>query len=231
MKRSFLGKNINDNQQIVCILGPSGTGKTFSAEFLQENFGYKIIQQITTRDKRQDDKYYEFISREDFVRLQNNGKIFGFFDGDLNTIDGNGYGYYKDYVFEQLNKYKKIIIFPSVYELLDNNFKNNYGSAVKIGLAFKNSKRVTERAIQANKEMPLDELTKRVKIATSLSLIMEKYNETKGDDNFHIIYSDILADNINDSKKIQLQKILSIVGVDNKTENLNDKLEEYVREK
>ena len=62
----FLNQQLLNGQSVISIMGPSGTGKSVCASFL-ENFGYKIVPQITTRNPRPDDKYYTYISHKEFV--------------------------------------------------------------------------------------------------------------------------------------------------------------------
>ena len=207
----FWGKPIKENQ-VVCFMGPSGTGKTFSAEFLQKYFGYKIVNQITTRKPRPDDKYYEYMDEKQFVILLESGKIVGYFDGDCKNFVGTGYGYLKENVFNELQKHKKIILFPSPYELLEKDFFKNFEGAKLFGLAFKNIKSVKDRAILAKKEFLPQNLLQRQKQAQVLIDIMEKYS--KQNDMIKIIYSDCLGDDILKSKKSQLLKILNMLGDD-----------------
>ena len=68
--QEILGHLLADNERVVSLIGPSGTGKTFSASFLQDYLNFRIARQLTTRDPRPDDKHYDYISREGFVDVR-----------------------------------------------------------------------------------------------------------------------------------------------------------------
>ena len=217
----------NDGQQIVCIFGPSGTGKSFLAEYLQKYCGYKIINQITTRQRRPDDKHYLYTNNKDFIKKLLSGNYVGYFDGDLKTLTGVGYGYDKDYLLNELKKYNKIIIFPSVYELLEDDFANKYGSSIKIGITFKDENCVEKRARQAGKTFSVTEMNKRKLIVKTLSGIMENYLNSFKDKTFYLLYSDLFGNNILESKKNQIDKVLSILKI-NKTKEQAENIENYI---
>lgn len=210
--QKFLNYYLKKNQKILLILGPSGVGKSFSAEFLQEYLDYKIAKQLTTREKRPDDKHYSYISADEFVRLQDSGKIIGYFDGDKNSCLGRGYGYLIDDVMEQLERDNKLILFPSAYELESESFSHIYGTTDKIGIGFKNSDSVIKRALQCGKELSEREMYSRVNSAETLTKIMERYSSK--DDLFHLIYSDDFGDDLKKSKGLQLSSIVDFIGED-----------------
>ena len=224
LQQEFLGHILSKNQRILSLMGPSGTGKSFSAEFIKEYLDYRIAKQITTRDKRPDDTHYEFISRQEFVDLENQGKILGLFAGDKHTLQGNGYGYIIEEVLEQLQHDNKLILFPSAYELNNPNFGKQYGTSHKIGLGFTNFQNVKLRALQCDKVFSEEELQSRIKTAATLTEIMENYARKK-DETFKLIYSDSDSLNIQQSKILQLQEILSFIGYN--PNDFKNQLEEY----
>ena len=224
-KQKFLGNILNENQKVLSLMGPSGTGKSYSADFVQKYFGYKIAKQITTRESRPDDKHYTYMSKEEFIQLEQEGKILGLFAGDRATLQGNGYGYLKKDLNNQLNVDKKIILFPSAYELLQPNFEENYGTTDKIGLGFKDSQSVLHRALQCNKKFSESELMSRIETATTLTRIMEEYAK-KGDKTFTLIYSDAGSQDLYENKTIQLQKIATSIGYNIKS--LKNNLDDYI---
>lgn len=225
-KNVFLNHILDDNQKVVSLMGPSGTGKTYSAGFLEKYLNYKIAKQITTRDPRPDDTYYQYISRQEFVRLDETGEILGFFSGDRNLLQGNGYGYRKEDLLEQIQKYQKIVLFSSAYELLQSEFKNDYGSSSIIGIGYRDANNVLQRVIQAKKVMPEEEIKSRIETAKKLTHIMEQY-DFLGDDSFKLIYTDgFETDNIKQSKMHQLESILNFIGCDCKS--LNEEINDYI---
>ena len=223
--QQFLGKILGDDQSVVSFMGPSGTGKSFSAEFLQDYLEYKIARQITTRSPRPDDKHYNYMSKEDFIRLESEKKILGFFSGDKEKLTGNGYGYLIEELGDEIITNKKIILFPSPYELEEFDFKKKYGTTDKIGLGFKNAQMVRARAEQCGKIIDEKELESRVYYAELLTHIMEKYAKC-GDLNFNLLYSDNGLENLLDSKKKQISDIITCVGYN--AIDFNDKIEEYI---
>ena len=211
--QKFLGYNLAENQKVLSMMGPSGTGKSFSADFVKEFLGYKVAKQITTRAPRPDDKHYSYMSPEEFVKLEQEGKILGYYSGDRKTLQGgNGYGYLVEEVMDQLSSDSKLILFPSAYELLQRSFKIQYGTTDKIGLGFKNPQSVYDRAMQCNKVLDDAELADRIRVSKNLTQIMEDYNKNGDDSSFHLIYSDGGGENISESKRIQLSGIVESMG-------------------
>ena len=57
---------------IILLIGPSGSGKTTVANYLETNYGMKMIQSYTTRAPRYPGETgHEFISDEEFDQLKN----------------------------------------------------------------------------------------------------------------------------------------------------------------
>lgn len=221
--QKFLGYYLKKEQKILSIMGPSGTGKSFSADFLCDTLQYYIAKQITTRPKRSDDKHYIYMGKDEFIRLEQEGKILGLFAGDRETLRGNGYGYLIENVMDELNDLGKIILFPSAYELEKQDFRSKYGTIDKIGLGFRDSHMVIQRALQCNKQLDQDELQSRMRVAEILTYIMENYS--KEDKTFSLIYSDNGLKDIRESKIIQLHNIVESLGYD--SNNLKKEIEEF----
>lgn len=211
--QQFLGRMLEQDQEVLSLLGPSGTGKTFSASFLQEYLGYKMAPQVTTRAKRPDDEggHYQFISKDEFIKLEQEGKILGLFAGDRETQQGNGYGYRIEEVLDFISTERKIILFPSAFELTMTNFRSLYGTTPKIGLGFKNAESVRVRAEQCGKVLSREAIDNRVRCSIELTNLMEQYL-LSGDERFKLIFSDILSDDLNKSKILQLSEILTGIG-------------------
>lgn len=210
----FLDIKLLESQDVISLLGPSGTGKSFCANFLQ-HFGYYIVPQLTTRAPREDDKHYIYISHQQFVYGLNNGEILGYYSGNINTLQGgNGYGYYiKDLKNLLLNPNAKLILFPSAYELKSNTFIVNYGNTTKIALTFSNPNTVVTRAKYAGKKFDSQELLNRINLVLELSKLMKEYQNKSGDKNYHLIVSDSFGDNKQLSEKSQLLKVCEILNI------------------
>lgn len=214
LSKHFLGKQLKPNQDIVSFIGPSGTGKTFCANFL-ETFGYKIAPQITTREKRPDDVHYTYMSHGDFVNGIKNGTILGYYSGNEETLSGgNGYGYHIETLNELLqNPNAKLILFPSAYELSKPNFLELYGNTTKFALAFKNPSTVATRAMYAGKVFSDTELQNRINIVNDLTNAMLYYKLNSDDSNFHLIYSDQFGSDKTLSEKKQLEVVCNVLGI------------------
>ena len=225
MNQKFLKYMLCQDQRVLSIMGPSGTGKSFSAGFLQEFLDYKIAKQITTREPRPDDTHYVYMPKYEFIKLEQEGKILGLFAGDKKTLQGNGYGYIKEEILDQLSSDKKIILFSSAYELQQRDFQENYGTTDKVGLGFRDPKTVLSRALQCNKQLSESELQSRIQVASTLTHLMEKYNMV-GDKTFNLIYSDAETQDLRRSKQLQLCKIVSAIGQDYK--GYEQDVEEYI---
>ena len=61
---------------ILAIVGESGSGKTTAAEYLDEKYGFKLIQSRTTRPPRYEgENGHTFVSNEEFDTYQNEDMI------------------------------------------------------------------------------------------------------------------------------------------------------------
>ncbi|MBE7075007.1 MAG: hypothetical protein E7376_03420 [Clostridiales bacterium] len=223
--KEFLGQSLLAQQDVVSLLGPSGTGKSFCAIFL-EKFGYKIVPQITTRKPRPDDKHYTYVSHKQFVDGLNNGKILGYYSGDIKTLSGgNGYGYSIEKLKELLqNPTAKLILFPSAYELQESDFVKKYGNTTKIAITFLNPYTVVKRAQYAGKVFSSDEILSRINMVKELTTAMNQYANRVHDKNFHIILSDSFGENRQQSEKEQLKQVCKLINIP------TNQFEEYFKE-
>lgn len=58
--------------KIVCLVGPSGIGKTFFANRLVEKHNFALPVVATTRTRRpDDDEHYYYVSKADFMKMAN----------------------------------------------------------------------------------------------------------------------------------------------------------------
>lgn len=213
--KTFLNVNLCQDNQIVCLIGPSGTGKSFCSDFLKHH-GYEVATQITTRTPRPDDCHYEYVSHKDFLNGLKNSNILGYYSGNPATLtDGNGYGYNVKYLQSLISAKKKIILFPSAYELSQPDFQEIYKNAIKICITFKNNSSVKKRAIQAKKTFTACELATRINSVNELTKHMLDYSKKSSDINFFMIYSDSYSSNVFESKFAQLKEICSIISISN----------------
>ena len=62
--------------KIICIVGKSGSGKTFIANYLEEEYGIPMIESRTTRPPRHDgEKGHNFVSDAEFDTYKDEWKI------------------------------------------------------------------------------------------------------------------------------------------------------------
>jgi len=68
--RRMLEQLLLPKKKIICIVGESGTGKTFLAEYLRQQYGIPMIESYTDRPKRTPDEVgHTFLSKEEFDDL------------------------------------------------------------------------------------------------------------------------------------------------------------------
>lgn len=94
----------------LCVIsGPSGVGKgTIVKELMKERDDIELSISVTTRymrDGEVDGKDYFFISKEEFSRLEKEGKLL-----ESAQVHDNRYGTPKDFVEEKINEGKIVIL-------------------------------------------------------------------------------------------------------------------------
>ena len=57
--------------KLYCLIGESGSGKSYIAEKVSKASGAKILPSYTTRKKRRGDKDHTFVTREEFEKIPN----------------------------------------------------------------------------------------------------------------------------------------------------------------
>lgn len=101
------------NKPLFLFVGKSGSGKTFIAEWLEFEYGYKSVQSYTTRPKRYENETgHIFISDEEFDKLENLAAY----------TEYNGYRYCT--TSSQLDKYDIYVIDVDGVETLLKNYTN-----------------------------------------------------------------------------------------------------------
>lgn len=63
---------------VVCLVGPSGSGKSELARALVRDYGFGRPVTTTTRQKRSESENYNFITRREFEKAQDNGQFLEF---------------------------------------------------------------------------------------------------------------------------------------------------------
>ena len=115
---------------LAIISGPSGSGKGTIVEKLVKEKNYALSISATTRKPRDyevDGVHYFFRTKEEFLEMRDNGKLL-----EWAEFCGNFYGTPKEYVEEQLETGKNVILEIEVQGALQ--VKKIYPSAVLIFL-------------------------------------------------------------------------------------------------
>ena len=150
------------NNQIVIVLGASGSGKTTIFHAIEERETAYIPVCYTTRDCRNGEKEgnpYHLVSKETFEQLKQSGKIvFGY------ECHGNHYGI-PDTITEAYKKKKNV--FLGVSRKLIPLIKDKY-SRVKIVYLDVDYYVLKKRLEERNREQP-DEIKKRLEKSIELS--------------------------------------------------------------
>ena len=113
---------------LLIISGPSGSGKGTIVEQLVSELGYCVSISATTRNPRPNEKdgiHYFFKTKEEFEKMIDNGELL-----EHAAFCGNYYGTPKNYVEEQLESGKNIILEIEVQGALQ--VKKKYNNAVLI---------------------------------------------------------------------------------------------------
>ena len=177
---------------LLIISGPSGCGKgTVCAELLNRNKDLKLSISATTRDIRKgeiDGVTYFYKTKEEFEKMIENNELFEYVQG----YNENYYGTPKQYVFDQMNEGKDIILEIEMNGAL--NVKKQYPEGVLIFLAPPSLDELYSRLVGRGRE--------------SKELIDVRFNEAKNEMNRAPQYDYIV---VNDTVESAVQKIESII--------------------
>ncbi len=148
--------------RVVCLVGPSGVGKTSYAKRLVKKYDFALPTVITTRQRRSDDsKNYQYVSESTFIEMVNSGS---FLEWDR----------YSNYYYGTLARSVKEIVDSKHYcgIILDltptgcQKVKEAIPSAVIIALLPDDPAWLFERLTRRNSQ-PLEEIGARMKLLSS----------------------------------------------------------------
>lgn len=127
----------------LCVIsGPSGVGKgTIVKELIKQRDDIELSISVTTRYKREgevDGKDYFFLSLEEFDYLRRNGKLL-----ESALVHDNYYGTPKDFVEEQIEKGKIVILEIDVQGAAQ--IKDNFDNAIYVFVMPPSKRDIEER--------------------------------------------------------------------------------------
>ncbi len=191
------------NKDIIAIVGPSGVGKSTIADYLTQNYHVNMPICFTTRAKRIDDTYYNYVSEEEFLKMKNNNFFF-FTSGQKDK-----YGY-----MDNLDNDDPTLLLTSYKNIL--NFYQTNPNTVIILLSFSN---IRDCIIARNdNKLEITKLNERIEHAIndynnyfdkvyqicSLSLISDSYSIMQVNE---IVSNFLLTNNIIKEKNMVKRKI------------------------
>lgn len=127
------GEAMEEEKKIVCLVGPSGAGKTAIANVLAQDETYEVVQTATSRPRRPDDvpNAYRFIESSDVFRaMVENGEFL-----EHTFYKGNFYGTPKESVERILQRGKKAVMILDIVGA--EKVKEIYGTKVVLASVFR----------------------------------------------------------------------------------------------
>jgi len=162
---------MNEKGILVIISGPSGAGKGTVVNRLIKNTSFALSISATTRKPRQYEKngvHYFFKTNQEFEKMISDNKLL-----EYASFCGNYYGTPIDYVNEQIEKNKTVILEIEVNGALQ--VKKAYPEAVLIFLTPPNMVELKKRLIGRATETP-EKIELRLKRAKEEFDIIDKYD-------------------------------------------------------
>ena len=157
--------------KLVVISGFSGAGKgTVIRRLMEQNKGYALSVSMTTRAPRpgeENGREYFFITREQFEKNIADGKLI-----EHAQYVGNYYGTPKDYVFEQLEAGKDVLLEIEIQGALQ--IKKKFPEALLLFVTTKDAQTLVNRLKGRGTEEE-DVIIKRLKRAAEESEGIEEY--------------------------------------------------------
>ncbi len=156
---------------LLIISGPSGAGKGTVVEALCKEYEFSLSISATTREPRayeENGVHYFFHTREEFKKMQEEKELL-----EWAEFCGNFYGTPKNYVIEQLNQGKNVILEIEVQGALQ--VKDIYSEGVLIFLMPPTLKELESRLLNRDTETK-DVIDTRLKRASEEIELLEKYD-------------------------------------------------------
>lgn len=156
---------------LLIISGPSGAGKGTVVEALCEAYEFSLSISATTRLPRAYEEHgvhYFFHTREEFEQMQAKKELL-----ECAEFCGNYYGTPKNYVIEQLNQGKNVILEIEVQGALQ--VKDIYPDGVLIFLMPPTLKELEHRLLNRDTET-IEVINTRLKRASEEIELLEKYD-------------------------------------------------------
>lgn len=146
-------------KDVICLIGPSGVGKSHYAKLLVKFYDFARPRTVTTRKSRNDDDNHVYVSSEEFFRLIANGEIL-----EWDEYSGNYYGI-------MLDEFRKLFLDEKNSGIVMDltlegcrKVRELYKEAIVIALLPDDSswlkKRLVERGVNG-----IDEIEKRMEIS------------------------------------------------------------------
>lgn len=148
--------------KVVCLVGPSGVGKTSYAKRLVEKYGFVLPTVVTTRQRRSDDgEHYQYVSESIFLEMVNSGSFL-----EWDRYSNYYYGTLVQSVEELVGSEHPCSIILDLTPTGYRKVMSVMPTAVIVALLPDDSVWLFERLAKRNSQ-PLEEIHMRMKLLTS----------------------------------------------------------------